>query len=80
MTSIVLCDRVDTNETATSELEKEHESHSTEEMIVEEEEEGETAKVSSSTKDEAEKGSSSTSTADSTFKAPQAPQVGRRIG
>lgn len=75
VTSNTLCSRVDTNETATSEMEKEHESISTTEMIMEEEEDGGTSGVSPSGTVVADRGSSLTSATDNTFKTPQAPKV-----
>ena len=79
VTSNTLCSRVDTNETATSEMEKEHESVSTTEMIMEEEEDGGTSGVSPSGTVVADRGSSLTSTTDNMFKTPQAPKVGEDV-
>ena len=79
VTSNALCFRVDTNETATSELEKEHDSISATDMIMEEEEDGGTSDVSPSGTVVADTGSSLTSTTDNMFKTPQAPKVGEDV-
>ena len=70
MSLVLSFTRIDTNETATSELEKEHETHSNEDTILEEDEDEAADGSSSGT----EKKPEPPATSDS-FKSPSTPQV-----